>query len=916
MVKKTNLFLKSILLFFSILFITSLVSADWDFYGYTYDTDGTALNNTIINITFYTISGGPPTLVGSNSSTSNESGWFNFSVTSNSSWFYKPVITHSDSTTNAIDYIGQSLPQFPYAHFVDTTNINFYLNEAGTINITAINSTADRISFTYAVKDTKLGFPVESEYINAVSEAIVYVPRNRNYSVMIFPEMAMPISFNWNNFTSDSSYNIVAGLSTYNVTTHTVQKTFNATDNLIRVTGYIQNSSGNDFADWNEFTIVPFLLEPGDMVYLGGSNMPYNMSAWAGSSDNYYLPTGLYNITLPGPAESATYILFATARNGTNYYGGYKNITLSYSDSGTESNFTMYPLMSTDWASTNSNISLNNPTSAGSVNISSAKQPFTLVNSTNGSITQSDAFIELKVDYSNYGAKEFTFVTMISSGSSSFYAPLLNISIKEMNIYSQSYAPKKIGTKTTSEILSNSNITLSSFNPGNIDGDLEGANIFIKLHKSNSTCDLPNAPDSCNAVSQNNQTRDAFNPLSAILGGGKLNFRMGYSGIEVVYINVDMIASGPPDVSFDDSEYAGTTTGNFETAFRFGSSGPSIYDYVLISMPYTEGSTSTTGLNENTDVNMSIPILYDENWNAIWNASANGTSGSDLAGNNSHYSTYSSQWETLMNGNNCTRNQSELNATNPCYLDTINNKIWIRLPHFSGTQPSITGSVITATATSSSSSSSSSGGGSLAIAQLLKKIHSWTEITPGVATIMKDFDSKIGIKEITINVNNPAQNVKITVTKHNEKPTEVSVEKSGKVYQYVQIETENLQEKLNNANVQFRVEKSWVSQNSLNKESIAVSKFNNISNKWNELTTTYLEEDNTYYYYKVELNSFSYFAISEKKVLQEVDNEEEIQKNSEIKTEEEKINLTWLWIVIIIIIILILSGIGYKKFKR
>jgi len=35
----------------------------------------------------------------------------------------------------------------------------------------------------------------------------------------------------------------------------------------------------DDFKDWNEFTIIPFILEPGDMVYLGeGAGMPYNMS--------------------------------------------------------------------------------------------------------------------------------------------------------------------------------------------------------------------------------------------------------------------------------------------------------------------------------------------------------------------------------------------------------------------------------------------------------------------------------------------------------------------------------------------------------------------------------------------------------------------------------------------------------------
>ncbi|MEA3329501.1 MAG: hypothetical protein U9Q06_02040 [Nanoarchaeota archaeon] len=860
MVKKINLVLKSFLLFFSVLFVLNFVSA-WDFYGYTYDTNGNALNNTIVNITFYTISGGPPTLVGSNSSTSNESGWFNFSVTSNESWFYKPVINHFNSTTNAIDYIGQSLPQFPYSHFINTTNINFYSKEAGTINITAINSTGDRINFTYAVKDTKLGFPIASEYITSVSEAVVYVPRDRNYSVMIFPEMALPISFNCNNFSSNSSYDIVAGLSTYNVTTHTVQKTFNATDNLIRLTGYI---NATNISGWDEFTVVPFLLEPGDMIYIGGSNMPYNMSAWNGQSDYSNLTTGFYNITLPGPAESATYILFATARNGTSYYGGYKNITLSYSSSGTESNFTMYSLISTDWASANSNISLDNPTSSGSVNISSAKQSFTLINSTNSPITQSSAFIELKVDYSNYGAKEFTFVTQLSSGTSSFYVPLLNVSIKEMNIFSNSYAPKRVGTRTASQILSNSNITLNTFNPGNIDEDLAGANIFIKLHKSNSTCDLPSASDSCNAVS-GDQTRDDFNPLSAVMGGGKLNFRMGYSGIEIVYVNVDMIASGPPDVSFDDSEYAGTTTGNFETAFRFGSSGPTIYDYVLVSMPYTEGSTSQTGLNENADVNMSIPILYDENWNIIWNASTNGINGTALAGNNTHYSTYSSQWETLMGQNNCTRNESELNATNPCYIDTTNNRIWIRLPHFSGTQPSITGNVITATSTSSTSTPSSSGGG-------------YPTFSPNSEELNEGYQ-KIMYKnwKVSFKVNNESHTFKV------EKVTETNAKIS------ISSETQE-------ATISIGEEKKFeLSGDNYYDVLIRLNSLNSLGNKANFTIQTIHEK-----------------IISQQ---QESETEDTVQTSIGDKLEEIK-SLIWLWILIGVIILGILAFILYNKKKK
>ncbi|MEK6936153.1 MAG: hypothetical protein AABW67_05155, partial [Nanoarchaeota archaeon] len=230
-----NIFIFLIVVLMSINFVSA-----WTFNGTIRDVDGNSLNNTLVNITFWTMGATGSSLIGSNSTTSNASGWFNLSVFENSSYMYQPVIRHTNATTNAIDYIGQSLPQFPYAEFVNTSGINFYLRPAGTINITAVNSTGNRITFRYQVKDTKLGYPIASEFTNPVSEAIIYVPRDRNYSIMIYPNQAMPVSFNWNNFSSTSSYNITAGLSTYNVTTHTVQKTFNSTDNLIRLSGYIQ----------------------------------------------------------------------------------------------------------------------------------------------------------------------------------------------------------------------------------------------------------------------------------------------------------------------------------------------------------------------------------------------------------------------------------------------------------------------------------------------------------------------------------------------------------------------------------------------------------------------------------------------------------------------------------------------------
>jgi len=212
----------------------------------------------------------------------------------------------------------------------------------------------------------------------------------------------------------------------------------------------------------------------------------------------------------------------------------------------------------------------------------------------------------------------------------------------------------------------------------------------------------------------------------------------------------------------------------------------------------------------------------------------------------------------------------------------------------------------------------------------VKETHSWTKITPGVAAIMKDFDKEIGIKQIQIEVHTEAQDVKVIVIKYSSKPANVSVEKSGKVHQYLQIEVENLEDKLDKAVITMRVNKSWVSDNSLEEDDIALFKFNE-SEEWEELTTTYTESDDDYYYYDVELTSFSYFVIGEKEVepVCDVDNldlcldessctgAEGYWYNEVCNAEEaEEKDLTWLWIIIGIIVLAAIIGGGIAVKKR
>lgn len=196
-----------------------------------------------------------------------------------------------------------------------------------------------------------------------------------------------------------------------------------------------------------------------------------------------------------------------------------------------------------------------------------------------------------------------------------------------------------------------------------------------------------------------------------------------------------------------------------------------------------------------------------------------------------------------------------------------------------------------------------------------KTTNLWPTIAPGTITVMKDIDGNAGVKQIKLEVKNEAQNVKITVTKYENKPAEVSLEKTGKTYRYLQIETENLENELEKATMTIQIEKTWMSTNGFDKDNIALFRFDESNENWDELTTTYTEEDDTYYYYDIELTSFSYFAISSKAGV-EVDSPETGEPGETAGAEGT--DLTWLWIVIGVLVLaaIIGGGIAVKKRKK
>ena len=677
----------------------------WNINGSIYNVNGVALNNSVVNITLWLMGQQGPTLFGSNSTTSNESGWFSFIVDANSSLMYKPVITHTNTTYDFVDYIGQSLPIFPYQEFSSLSSIDFYLKPAGTINITVINKTGDLIPFGYMIKDTKLGYEISMNSNTSSSGAVVYVPKDRNYSIMIWPvdgdsNHFVPVSFDWNNFTATENYNLNS-LSNYSYTTKTLNKQFNVTESFSWVSGYIDKS---DIVSWDNITIVPYLLEPSNMVGMTYGGLPYNASAWRGdgSTDSYNVTSGFYNITLPYcSTETVRYLLLAVAENDSTFYGSYRNLTINSSNE--ELNFTMHGFLGSN------NTIINMSDSAGGNNhiVNISKQKFNLVNASNQTqvLSNVSAHIEILVDYSDYNCSEFTFIEDLSgSGSATISLPLLHMTndegVKEINVYSQTYAPKREGQKSGTDMQNVLNISMGVFNPTGIGSEyVYRADVNFTAYLSNATCDVPNPPASCVLTSfAPTQESGRTNMFPLVIGGGDLSVRITFNNISVHYVGVDLLASGPPNMEFNNQTDEGTS-GSFSSAMKFGSNGPTIYDYVLVSIPYTEGSSSITGLNESSNINMSIPYLYGSNsWtNPIWDTSNNGTNATLLAGNYSHYLTHLSEWEILMGENTCETNVSEFNSTNPCYINKTSNRIWIMLPHFSGTEPSITGGVIVAT---------------------------------------------------------------------------------------------------------------------------------------------------------------------------------------------------------------------------
>jgi len=707
------------------------IANTFSFNGTIKNSTGVAIHNGFANITVTSMGqNSPPTTLGSFTAYSNAVG--NFSITNiptiedlsdlsnvqlgpgggDGGLFYSYSCgEYNDSTYNYAMNISSSLPTMGAQMLVAyINNSEVYLRPAVTFVVNAtgpnydwenggISSWSDR-SFELMMKDKKLGFPVQELSSSGSTTKIFAVAcgdsYQRNYTMTIRPtEGGFPISLNFSNIlntcrNNDGNFSI-SGVNTtcqqYNGT-YRVNVIVNTSTTDRNFSGYFNDISGT----LSTMRIIAYTMEDENMLFESWP-LPYNLGNMDqhGFNDEYDLSTKHFNITLPG-TEAPSYIMlraYAQTQSGDHYMGSRIITAQNGQLSLSSGNFTMNPIVEgSDRAISAMNCS-NNWTDATVITTKGIQ--FNLVD-TNGQLLSSEnPFVEILLDHNS--TKDYRL--MIDGANGTFTITLNNnTDLKELSVYSKSYAPISspvswniLSGNTTTQIFNCTNgicnITMREF--GGFDPLGESAELDMGMYKSNESCNRPNPPDYCDLCG-GSMDESSFSPLKAILKGD-INMMISVgNNVSVYYINTDLLASGPPDAAFTTNGTQGQ--GGIEEAWKFGSQGPDIYDQVLMKVPCPESI-------QNKTINISIPVLYDSEFNVIWDRD-NGDTISTITSNSTLYNMYESyigtQYEAYINGTGVIANETDEHLNSSLvYYDRDNQKIWMKIPHFSGSKINISG---------------------------------------------------------------------------------------------------------------------------------------------------------------------------------------------------------------------------------
>lgn len=734
-------------------------NSNWSAQNLSLSVNAFSFTGWVKNTTFNNISGanisiyefvmgqsGPPTQRIIKSVTTTTSGQFNLSnIMSNASQgqgstIYKISATLNNSDGDIIE-IGPTLPPLPSPPFrFSMRDGTFYLQNATTIRLYAYNNlsykndsgapattpNSTQLKFGYEVMDQALGFPIESSIQSGVYTVNVSVPSGRNYTIMFVRD---PYSFRISDVCGGPGFmnltDCPAPPLSVSVTSENIYNGANSTD--INSTRYL--IIVNKSLAFTQANLSGCLNVVGNATAVNITDVLARMVPWEGfvppikaevsdfnkSDTNYFsagangmgCTLGTYNTSLMGASAGLLWMVEA-------YAGTTENRTVGNATS--EEQFVSLQNVTMNTTTQIRNITLVKAVGAyvtgGDVN--SSKIEIAILDS-NGTAPQ-DAHIELFLRSPVFGTINYM-IESLTNGKFNFTFPN-NTQEAEVRVYTNQFAPKEQKVKLYSTDvagINRTNVTIFAFRPmmvldnGSISDSKMGSNrLTMRFMKYSAACNVYTPADSCKVG--DDKSAD-FDPLGAMMAG-KINLWMKTkTNITLYFINVDMMASGPPDAMMNDNASSATASStSAEQVWKFGSAAPDVYDKVMIGIPYN------ASIDENMSYVINISSLFDNDWNTAWNMTTNTT-----AQLPADYADFNTTWFTT--GMTCSNTSAASVISGSCFMNITNNSLegnagtfWLTIPHFSSTSNKITGSAAAATTTTTTSSSSGGGGGGTAAA--------------------------------------------------------------------------------------------------------------------------------------------------------------------------------------------------------
>ena len=161
----------------------------------------------------------------------------------------------------------------------------------------------------------------------------------------------------------------------------------------------------------------------------------------------------------------------------------------------------------------------------------------------------------------------------------------------------------------------------------------------------------------------------------------------------------------------------------------------------------------------------------------------------------------------------------------------------------------------------SSGGSSGGGAGAPGTPSTTEKVVEYASINADTLKSIQNFGAGAGIQKLMFELSAAVTNAKVEVTTSSSKPSEVSTTPVSKVARYITITTTNIpSDKIKKATMEFAVDKSWLTTNSIDSGDVSLYRFNN--GKWEEYKATKLSISTTKdYKYSAAIPRFSVFAI-------------------------------------------------------